>query len=181
MAISVRALPIAILGWGIVIVRIVLPIWVGTVAYADDQVVRMSNPTDMTGKLVKDREGNFLGRIQDMVFHWHSDGYTEYAVLSLGGVFGEGDGHVAVPWEALTPSTRKDHFVLNMNKVQLNDYPELVVYRFYDRSFATVLGANRSTAASSAHAMMDHIKSAASASEPRSFGIQNAMAQEFKR
>ncbi len=181
MAIFVRALPIAILRWGIVLVRIVLVIWVGTVAYADDQMVRMSNTTDMIGKLVKDGEGNFLGRIHDLVFHWRSDGYTEYAVLSLGGLFGEGEEHVAVPWEALKKDTRKDHFVLNMNKVELNDYPELVVYRLYDRSFAAVLGADRSTAASSANATKDHIKPAAKTSGTRSFGLQHAMVQEFKR
>jgi sporulation protein YlmC with PRC-barrel domain len=173
-------------GWGIVTMRIVLVIWVGTVAYADDQIVRMSHSTDMTGKLVKDREGNFLGRIQDMVFHWHSDGYTEYAVLALGGGFGEGEEHVAVPhvavpWEALTPNTRKGHFVLNMNKVQLNDYSELVVYRLYDRSFAAVLGVGRSTAALSANATKNNIKPAAKTSGTRSFGLQHAMVQEFKR
>jgi sporulation protein YlmC with PRC-barrel domain len=181
MAISVPSLPIAILGWSLVIMRIVLVVWVGTVAYADDQMVRMSNTTDRMGKVVKDRKGNFLGRIQDMVFHWHSDGYIEYAVLSLGGVFGGGEERVAVPWEALTPNSRNDHLVLNMNKVQLNDYHELVVYRFYDRSFAAVLGVGRSTADLSANATKDHIKSAANASGTRSFGIQNAMVQELKR
>jgi sporulation protein YlmC with PRC-barrel domain len=181
MAIFVQIRPMAILRWSMVMVRIVLVIWVGTVAYADNQMVRMSHTTDMIGKLVKDGEGNVLGRIHDLVFHWRSDGYTEYAVLSLGGLFGEGEEHIAVPWEALKQDTRKDHVVLNLSKVELNDDPELVVYRLYDRSFAAVLGAGRSTAASSAHAMMDNIESAANASWTRSFGIQNSMVQDFKR
>lgn len=112
--------------------RIVLVIWVGTVASADDRMVRMSNSPGTIGKLVKDREGKVLGRIHDVVFHWRSDGYTEYVVLSLGGFWGVGEDHVAVPWEVLTPSTRKEHFVVNTNQVQLSEDHELVGYRFYD-------------------------------------------------
>ena len=166
MAISVRALPIAAIGWGIVTARIVLVIWVGTVAYADDQLVKRSVTPDMIGKLVTDREGNSLGKIQDVVLHWRSDGYAEYAVLSFGGFLGVGEAHVAVP---------------KMNKAQLNEYPQLLVYRFYDRSFAAALGAGRSTADSSAHAMTDNIESAEPASAPRSFGRHHAMEQKFAR
>lgn len=186
VAIAVRALPNAImLGWDIIIVTIVLVVWIGTTAYADDQddqMVRMSNAADMIGKLVKDQEGNSLGRIQDLVFHWRSDGYTEYAVLSLGGLFGLREEYVAVPWEALTLNVRKDHFVLNMKKVQLKDLPEFVLYRFYDRSLAAVLGADRPAAASSAHVIMkNNIESAANVSGIRGFEVQSALEQEFSR
>lgn len=161
--------------------RIVLVIWVGTVAYADDQLVKGANTPGMIGQLVTDREGNSLGKIQDVVLHWRSHGYAEYVVLSFGGFLGVGEAHVAVPWEALTPNTRKDHFVLKMNKAQLNEYPQLLVYHFYDRSFAAVLGAGRSTAAPSAHAVMDNIESAEPASAPRSFDRHHAMEQKFAR
>lgn len=181
MAISGRALPIALGGWSIVMAIIVLVIWVGTVAYTDDQLVRMSNTPGMIGKLVRDREGNVRGRVHDVVIYWRSGEYTEYAVLSSGGFLGVGEDHVAVPWEALTPNTRKDHFVLNLNQVQLNEDPELVVYRLYDRSFAAGLGAGRSPAASAARAMMDSIESAHNVSGARSFGIQHAMEQKFTR
>ncbi len=178
---SVRALLIALVGWGIVMARIVLVIWVGTVASADAQLVRTANPSDMIGKVVKDREGRVLGRIHDVVFHWRSDAYTEYAVLSCGGWWGVGEGHVAVPGEALTPNTRKNHFVLNMDKGQLNEAPDFVVYRLYDRSFADVLGGDRSMAASAAHAMMDTIASTEAAWGRGALGIQPAVETEFNR
>jgi sporulation protein YlmC with PRC-barrel domain len=181
MAISGQSLPIAIVGWSIVMARIVLVIWVGTVASADDRMVRMSNSPGTIGKLVKDREGKVLGRIHDVVFHWRSDGYTEYVVLSLGGFWGVGEDHVAVPWEVLTPSTRKEHFVVNTNQVQLSEDHELVGYRFYDRSFAAVLRGGRSTASSAAGAMMDNIESAATASGTSAFGIQHTMEQNYGR
>jgi sporulation protein YlmC with PRC-barrel domain len=164
-----------------VMARIVLVIWAGTVASADDQLVRMSTPPSMIGKLVTDREGNVLGRIRDVVFHWRSDGYAEYAVLSIGGFWDVGEDHVAVPWEVLTPSTRKEHFVVNTNQVQLSEDHELVGYRFYDRSFAAVLGGGRSTAASAARAMMDNIESGATASGTSAFGIQHTMEQNYGR
>lgn len=167
--------------WSIVIARLVLMIWVGTVAYADDQMMRISNTADLTGTLVKDPEGKVLGRIQDVVFHWRSDGYTEYAVLSLGGFWREGDRQIAVPRKALMPNPMKDHFVLNMNQVQLNEDPELVAYRLYDRSFVGVLGAARSPAASSAPAMMDHSASAEHVWETRLFSIQHVMESELTR
>ncbi|MGE0468323.1 MAG: PRC-barrel domain-containing protein [Nitrospira sp.] len=181
MASCGRPRPIAPVRWVTVMARIVLVIWAGTVASADEQPVRMSTPPSMIGKLVTDREGNVLGRIRDVVFHWRSDGYAEYAVLSMGGFWDVGEAHVAVPSRALSPNTRKDHFALNMNKVQLNEDPELVVYRLYDRSVAAVLGAGRSPAAPSADAMGDNIVSTENVSETTSFGIRHVMKPEFTR
>lgn len=183
MGISVRARPIAIVGivgWGIALVTIVSVIWVGIIAYADHQMVTLSNISDVIGTHVKDGEGNLLGRIQDLVFHWRRDGYTEYAVLSLGGFFGE-EAHVAVPWEALTPNTKKNHFVLNMNEVQLENMPEFVWYRVDDRSFAAVRGVDRSTAEASAIATKGNLKSVASVAEAGTFDRAHAMEQTFLR
>jgi sporulation protein YlmC with PRC-barrel domain len=178
----VRALPTAmfLIGWDTIIVAVILVVWVGTVAYADDQIVKMWNAPDMIGKPVKDQEGNALGRVQDLVLQWRSDGYIEYVVLSQGGMFGLGEERIAVPWEALTP--RKDHFVLDMQKVRLAALPEFVRYRFYDRSLSAVLGTGRPPTASSAHVVKGTIESAAHVSGLlKRFEIQNAMEQEFSR
>jgi sporulation protein YlmC with PRC-barrel domain len=159
--------------WGIVTLAIVSIVWVGTIAHADDQIMMESHTIRMIGKPVKSSEGKKLGRIKDLVINWRSDGYAQYAVLSVGGFLGLGEQHVAVPWVTLTPSKDKEHFVLNMNEEQLKDMAASTVYRFYDRSSAAGFRGSRSTTASPAHAMKSGGNSEANISIAMSFGMQN--------
>jgi len=145
--------------YGIAMLTLSMFVWMGALAHAEEQPVRMSNPADMIGKLVKNSDGKNLGTIKDLVINWRRDGYIEYAVLSFGGFLGMGDEYVAVPWEALTPSDNKDHFVLNMKKKHLTDTPGFVVYRFYDRSSVAVQRSSRSTPSPSTHMMKGDIGS----------------------
>ena len=153
MITSVLTPPLAIFGWGAAGCLVIVAVWVGTVAPTDDQIARISNPTGMIGKRVIDVEGNHVGRIEDAVFHWEGDGYREYAVLSLGRVVGGGETHVAVPAERLSASRWGNHFVLNVNNAHPNGDPEVIIYRFYDRSLTAAYGAGGATVVTSTYAL----------------------------
>jgi len=154
MIASVPTSPPAIFGWGAAGCLVIVAVWVATVASTDDQITRISDPTGMIGKRVIDAEGSHVGRIEDTVFHWHRDGYREYAVLSLERAFGNGETRLAVPSEALAASRGRNHFVLKVNKAQLNGDPEVIRYHFYDRSSITAVGGG-AMAANSTYALND--------------------------
>ena len=166
----------------IVIVTLVVFVWMGTLAQAEEQPVGMSHSTDMIGKLVKNLNGKNVGKIKDLVISWRSDGYIEYAVLSTDGFWGlEDEYSIAVPWGALTPSDNKEHFVLNVKEEHLKDAPWFMVYRFYDRSSAVAYRGDRSPVVSSAPMMRGDIKSDVTVSVARSFDMPHVMAAEVHR
>jgi sporulation protein YlmC with PRC-barrel domain len=180
-AITIRAIQIPILGCGIVMLTLLVFVWGGTLAHANEHPVRVSNSSDMIGKLVKTPDGKNLGKIKDLVINWRSGGYIEYAVLSFGGLFGLGDEYVAVPWEALTLGDNKEHLVLNIKKEHLKNSPGFVVHHFYDRSSVAAQRGGRSTATPSAHVMKGDIGSDVNVSVARSFDMQYALEAEFHR
>lgn len=155
MCSSVLTPPLAILRWGVAGCSIIVAVWIGTLPSTDGRTERISNPTAMIGKRVVDEEGNHIGRIEDRVFHWNSHGYREYAVLSLSRGLGDGEKHGVVPSEALSGDKGEDHFVLNMNQAQLKGAPEVIMYRFYDRSLAAAYGAVGATVVTSTAAPYD--------------------------
>ena len=159
-AIAIRAAQIPIIaGWWIVTLTLLVIVWLGTLAHAEDQPVGTSNSSDLIGKLVKNSDGKSIGKIKDLVINWRSGGYIEYAVLSLGGFFGLGDHCFAVPWEALRQSGNKEYFVLNVSEEHLKDVSGFVVYRFYDRSSVAAPRGGQSTASPSTHIMKGDIGS----------------------
>lgn len=163
--------------WGIVTLAITAIVWFGTLAHADDQSMMESHPMGMIGKPVKSSEGKRLGIIKDLVINWRSDGYAQYAVLSVGGFWGWGEEHVAVPLMMLTPSNDKndkEHLVLNMKEEQLTEMTASTVYRFYDRSSVAVFRGSRSKTVEPA--MKGESTSRAHVSIALSFGLQNATA-----
>ena len=166
----------------IVIVTLVVFVWMGTLAQAEEQPVGMSHSTDMIGKLVKNLNGKNVGKIKDLVISWRSDGYIEYAVLSTDGFWGlEDEYSIAVPWGALTPSDNKEHFVLNVKEEHLKDAPGFMVYRFYDRSSAVAYRGGRSAVVSSASMMRDDTGFDVNVSVARSFDVPYIMAAEVHR
>ena len=166
----------------IVIVTLVVFVWMGTLAQAEEQPVGMSHSTDMIGKLVKNLNGKNVGKIKDLVISWRSDGYIEYAVLSTDGFWGlEDEYSIAVPWGALTPSDNKEHFVLNVKEEHLKDAPWFMVYRFYDRSSAVAYRGGRSAVVSSASMMRDDTGFDVNVSVARSFDVPYIMAAEVHR
>ncbi|OQW32264.1 MAG: hypothetical protein A4E19_19735 [Nitrospira sp. SG-bin1] len=133
----------------------------GYVAQADQQLVGVTKATNLIGKHVTNLEGKDLGEIKDLVINWRSGGFVEYAVLSFGGFLGLGDKYFAVPWEIMTLSKDKEHFILNVKEERLKNAPgfdkdnwpdmsnrewALVVYQFYDLDTNT-MGSARSRSA----------------------------------
>lgn len=101
--------------------------------------------TTLIGDKVRNRQGEDLGKIEDLMIDLES-GCVAYAVLSFGGVLGMGDKLFAVPWEALSLDQRENVFIMNIDKQRLeqapgfdkNNWPDMrdlgwqaQVYRFY--------------------------------------------------
>lgn len=181
IAITIRLIHLPTMGCGIVMLMFLVFVGVGSLAHAEEQSVKISNSTDMIGKLVKNSDGKNLGKIKDLIINWRNDGYIEYAVLSFGGFFGLGDEYVAVPGEALTLSDNKEYFVLNTTEEHLKVVHGFVAHHFYDRSSVVAQRGGRSTAAPSVHMMNGDIGSDLNVSVARSFGMQRAMETEFHR
>ncbi len=177
---SIRQIPIPGMGHGIAIMILLVSAWVGTPVHAEDQP-EMSNSREVIGNSVKSIDGKNLGKIKDLVMNWRRDGYSKYAVLSVGGFFGLGEEYFAVPWEALMPSHKNEHYVLDMTEEHLKNSPGFVVYRFYDRSSVAAPRAGRSSGAQSAHALKRDMGSNLNVSVARSFPMQYAVKEEFHR
>lgn len=71
---------------------------------------------------VYNRNDEELGTVKEIMIDMRS-GKVAYAVMSFGGFLGMGDKLFAVPWKALTLDTENKHFVLNIDKEQLEDAP----------------------------------------------------------
>lgn len=83
---------------------------------------RVLSSSTLTGDAVRNRAGDDLGKIEDLMIDVPS-GNIAYAVLSFGGVFGIGNKLFAVPWKALSLH-REDHsFVLDVEKEKLKNAP----------------------------------------------------------
>lgn len=63
-----------------------------------------------------------LGKIMEIMLDRRS-GRIAYAVLSFGSFLGLGDKLFAVPWSALTLDTKNKRFVMNTQKMQLENAP----------------------------------------------------------
>jgi sporulation protein YlmC with PRC-barrel domain len=74
------------------------------------------------GTWVKNKEGDYLGRITDLMID-PQDGGMAFAVLSHGGVLGIPMRFVAVPFHALTSSDEKDVYLLGMSKEKMAAAP----------------------------------------------------------
>jgi sporulation protein YlmC with PRC-barrel domain len=134
-------------------------------AQEDQETMKPSSPTELTGRAmpgskaslvkasdligysVKNRKGEDLGAIEELVIN-SEDGRISYAVLSVGGILGMGDKLFAIPWAALTPRPGEQAFNLDVNKEKLteapgfdeNNWPNMAdrewganVHKFYDQ------------------------------------------------
>src|SRR6185295_13347268 len=84
--------------------------------------VRTSNrsvgTTDLIEDEVYDTEGQFLGKIEEIVLDTRT-GCVRHAVLALGGFLGIGRKRFAIPWSALTPDVDYRRCVANLAPMQL--------------------------------------------------------------
>jgi sporulation protein YlmC with PRC-barrel domain len=76
----------------------------------------------ITGDPVRNRAGDHLGKIEDIMLDTVS-GRIAYAVLSFGGFMGIGDKLFAVPWRLLRIDTAEHEFVLDIDKRRLESAP----------------------------------------------------------
>jgi sporulation protein YlmC with PRC-barrel domain len=74
------------------------------------------------GSEVKNEQGNYLGRITDLMID-PADGRIAFAVLSHGGVLGIPMRFVAVPFRALTPGHENKVFLLDVSKEKIAAAP----------------------------------------------------------
>jgi sporulation protein YlmC with PRC-barrel domain len=78
--------------------------------------------TALVGDRVRNSAGENLGKIEDLVIDPDS-GTLRYAVLSLDGVFGNGDRLLAIPWSLMSVSPLRDNLLLNIDKLRLERAP----------------------------------------------------------
>ncbi len=116
-------------------------------AYASEEMAKgMHRPyglSELLGSNVKNLQGDYLGRITDLVVDPH--GKVTFAVLSHGGFLGMGGASVAVPFEALKYDSAGEHFALDITPQRLNSAPAFTmrdltnekwaedVYRYFGR------------------------------------------------
>jgi sporulation protein YlmC with PRC-barrel domain len=94
----------------------------GQPSWADHTMPDIVKGTKILGKPVQNLEGKDLGKIEDLAID-EIEGDIRYAVLSFGGVLGVGEKYFAIPWEALTLSNDRKHFVLDLNEKVLAKAP----------------------------------------------------------
>lgn len=76
----------------------------------------------ITGDKVENRQGEDLGKIEDLMINLHT-GEIEYVVLEAGAFLGMGGKLFAVPFAELTLDPVKELFVLNRDKDYLKEAP----------------------------------------------------------
>ena len=76
----------------------------------------------IVGDHVRNRAGEDLGRIEELVIDFH-DGRVVYAVLSFGGVLGFGEKLFAIPWNAIQIDPDDNEIVLNVKREKLQSAP----------------------------------------------------------
>lgn len=75
------------------------------------------------GTSVRRSGGEKIGTIDRLVIEKRS-GRVVYAVMSVGGILGMGEGTRTVPWSVLTYNTEFDAYELNLSDDQLRDTPQ---------------------------------------------------------
>lgn len=83
---------------------------------------RVCSASEIIGQSVVNREGESLGKINDLAIDGDA-GRVAYAVLSFGGFLGMGDKLFAIPWSALERSTTDNRLILDANKDRLKNAP----------------------------------------------------------
>jgi sporulation protein YlmC with PRC-barrel domain len=84
-------------------------------AEATKNLQQMHKASKVVGADVKNREGEKLGKIEELVLDLPL-GEIAYAVISGGGVGGAGEQLHAIPWPALDLSDNMDYFILDIDQ-----------------------------------------------------------------
>jgi len=77
--------------------------------------------SEIMGTHVKNTQGEYLGRIDDLVFD--QEGRVSFAILAHGGFMRMGEKLVAIPFTALSFHKEPKHFVLDVTRERLESAP----------------------------------------------------------
>ncbi|MGE0645990.1 MAG: PRC-barrel domain-containing protein [Nitrospira sp.] len=91
-------------------------------AWADHAMPDIVKASKMIGKSVQNIEGTPLGDIDDLAIDEIS-GKVRYVVLPFRGVLRMSEKYFAIPWEALTLSNDRQHFVVGVKEDILRQAP----------------------------------------------------------
>ncbi len=96
----------------------------GTVApaWADHTMPDIVKGSKIIGKSVQDMEGTQLGEIEDLAID-EIGGEVRYVVLPFRGILRMSEKYYAIPWEALTLSHDRKHFVVGVTEDALRQAP----------------------------------------------------------
>jgi sporulation protein YlmC with PRC-barrel domain len=96
----------------------------GTLApgWADHTMPDIVKGSKIIGKSVQDMEGTKLGEIEDLAIN-EIGGEVRYVVLPFRGILGMSEKYYAIPWEALTLSNDRKHFVVGVKENTLKQAP----------------------------------------------------------
>src|SRR3954447_1098428 len=92
-----------------------------TLAFADKP--RISSAATLSGYLVRSPRHEDLGCIEELMID-PSTGRILYAILSFGGLLGNGGKLYAVPWNALNLDADQRVFLLDMEREQMESAPK---------------------------------------------------------
>jgi sporulation protein YlmC with PRC-barrel domain len=91
--------------------------------------------SDMIGKTVKNKDGEELGKVEDLVIS--RDGRIDFVVLSYGGTLGIGEKFIPVPYQTFMSNEHNmanlnsdNDLIANLDKAQLDKAPS-----FSDRNW----------------------------------------------
>lgn len=87
-----------------------------------DETTQLIASDKVEGTAVYNRNGDKLGNVGRFMVG-KRNGRVEYAVLSFGGLFGMGERHYPLPWDALTYDTDKGGYVVDVTKEQIEGAP----------------------------------------------------------
>lgn len=76
----------------------------------------------VTGTNVKDRSGQKIGQVEDIVLDKQSNNIM-FAVVSFGGFLGVGEKYHPIPWASLDYDETASSYVVDFTKEQLQDAP----------------------------------------------------------
>ena len=88
----------------------------------DKRFRRVLSASSLAGDNVKNRAGEDLGKVDEIMIDLHN-GHVAYVVVSYGGVLGMGNKLFAVPWNAFTIDEDEKAFVLDIEKERLENAP----------------------------------------------------------
>lgn len=91
-------------------------------AWADHTLPDIVKGSKMIGTSVQDSEGTELGEIEDLAIDEVS-GEVRYVVLPFRGIRKMNEKYFAIPWDALTLSHDRSHFVVGMKEDTLEQAP----------------------------------------------------------